>query len=617
MRRSKKLQTSIHDCEAESSRVRAQAEDDRKAMREASRVKTGLERINLEADRAVKRLKRENERLENERKSAESRALAAEGRAKGLQDQLVVIQKKVDHWEALQVEMDGDARNAVLSAYLEHQPWTNPSKDVDVSVLVDELRKKNAQLQTDIEQWRQVWKEAATKWDAREQGMRLEREEKQTALDTEKQRVLDAENANSRTTLEQDDRERDLRRQFDVEKQNALAEERKACRIQMELLEFSLRGQAAAAKLRSLTNKGRHNEHRNQMKVKKCQLKWVFKRAVSQAVMVERSLMQTEFRNHFQTQLANYKTKFESEHANSPAHPGAQNDKAPTATGQALHEEIQKRDTAIEAANGKLKAAIDEKQDLEFDIKTAKAEIERLSGVSVAYESQKSLAQQTKSETQINFVVQELVRAQKLLDEIATMGLDEKHRNILSEILWANKVVKDIRSTIENNGIIDYQYFHDRLGRIIDDSDNIENPDDQERPALEAHFVETYRMVWVLIRILERKRGEHTKTELLEQIYGGNSEKKKQSAISGSNSASGPSNVSSTKKHNSEQTLGTQPSPNPPQPDAAEHQNEPEEIDAATAHVLQGNYEADQGTSNYFDLDSIDWSDPWMLNFNP
>ncbi|KAF6220711.1 hypothetical protein HO133_003144 [Letharia lupina] len=622
----KTLQTCIYDRDSEIRRLGAEAEDDCKAKREAIKEKDGVERAKLAADREIKKLKVENEALESKRGKADSKALEAGGRAKGLQDQLVVTEKRAAYWESLCTKKEEDAKDKVLSAYnVDQQPTFIPSGEEGVSVLVEQLRKENGELREkivcltdDIQEWARAWEAAV-------QGQKMWEQDIRRRCDEEKQEALDKERAKCRVTDGRDAREQDIRRECEEEKQKALAAEREIGRVQSESRTCSLRGQFAV-KLKSHSNRELQRlrrrtgvEHKKQMKVRKCQVRWVFNRAVSRAVEVERSLLQTQSRTQFETEIASYKTQFESEHAISQTQSGAQNDTGPL-NQVLLHEEVKKRDGYIELHKARLKEAFDAKRESESTLKTVRAENERLSRDVVAYENQKALARQTKSGAQITLMAQELARALKLFNEIATLGLDEKHRNLLNELVLANKAVRDIRSTIEEGAVVDYEDFQGRLDRVVASSDAFDYLDPRERPALHAQLVECYAVIGGLTKILAGERGDVMKEDILERIYRNSDKGKgKQGAVTGSGPASGPSfgangglsaapllqlngnstfpcdlndnpqtPFSNTSTSNSTQKPTERPFTTTPKPTAPGSQNEPEYMDAATAHALQG-----------------------------
>lgn len=229
------------------------------------------------------------------------------------------------------------------------------------------------------------------------------------------------------------------------------------------------------------------------------------------------------------------------------------------------------------------------------------------------------------------------------------MGLDEKHRNLLNELVVANKVVRDIRVTIEEGSDVDYEEFQNRVDRVIATSDEFDSLHPQERPALHAQLRDTYLIMGGLNDILAGKRGDTTDQEILERIYRDIVKgKEKQGAIIGPGTAVGPSfgvnggvsgapllqsygnnSITSSLNDNPQASYGNTsivgsaqipnayPVSTTPEPNAAGSQGRPEYTDSATAQSSQAN-EWNQGTSDSsdpesFDLNSIDWSDPAWL----
>lgn len=185
---------------------------------------------------------------------------------------------------------------------------------------------------------------------------------------------------------------------------------------------------------------------------------------------------------------------------------------------------------------------MDAERESESTLKSVKKENDRLSRTVTAYESEKSVAKHTTNEAQIALLTQEWVRAVALLMEIATLGLDEKHRALLNELVLANRVVKDIRTTIEEGALIDYEAFQNRLNLVIESSDEFENLDRMERPALHAQLEGIYLVIGGLMNILAGGRGDNTKQDLLERIYSDHVKGKgKQGAVIGAGAASGSS----------------------------------------------------------------------------
>ena len=650
-----RLQICVNNRDCDIRRLKDDAVDERRATMDAISKKGRLERAKLAADGELEKLKTENASLNSERGEVESRALGAEGRAKGLQDQLMVTKRRAEHWETLYNKTEENARNEVLGAYdvatvqipeEDQQTPTTSSEEEGLSVLVEKLRKENDDLQkkhggliAEIEKWNQAWEKAEKEQKAWQQETRRQ-------YDAEKQKALAEERANDRANQGQDSREHDIRRQCEEEKQKALAAEREKCRVQWEIQESLLKGQFAV-KFKSHTKhelqKLRHRagvEHKKQLKVRKSQAKWVFGQAVSRAVQVERSLLQNQLRKHFQAELSNYKTQFESEHACSQTQSEARNDTGST-NQVLLDEEIKKREGYIILQKTHLKKAFEAKRESENALKSVREENQRLSREVMAFESQTAMAKQAKNKRQITLMTQELARALKLFSEIAILGLDEKHRQCLNELVLANKVLRDIRSTIEGGAFIDYKEFRDRLGRIVDGSDEFETLDPRERPALHAQLSGTYSIVGSLINILAGGQGDTTNEDILERIYRDHVKgKEKQGATIGSGAASGSSfgvnggisvpalpqpngnnSFTSGPKENFQATFGNpsisqgtrnpsaEPFTTPPKPKGPKPQDEPKYIDSATAHALQENHETNQGMFDLLDVAAIDWSD--------
>ena len=654
------LQTSIENCDSEIRRLGIEAESERKARREVIRQKNDNEHAKVKAEREVERLKRENDSLVLEKEKEKSRAVEAEGRAKGLQAQLRATERRAENWEMLHQKAEEDARDRVLSAYAvptapipeENQTtMTTTSEEQRLSALVEDLRKENSELQkqtdcltTYLKEWRRIWKETIknhTTWE--QEVLRWYENDKKAAIKTER--------AKGRATISRDAREQEIRRKCEEKKQKALAVERDNCRVQWEAREGSMRDHYTM-KMKSHTNdelqKLRRKsgmEHKKQMKVKKSATKRVFDKALSHAVEVERSLLQGQLQANFQAEISNYKTRLESEYANARIQSEA--NKHTNSTDQVLlNEEIQNRDKSIDSYKKTLKEAIDAKRELETALNLSKAETERLSQVVLSYESQSSLANQTKSQAQTNLMAGELSRALKLFTEITIMGLDEKHRILLNELVLANKVVTDIRTTIEDEGaVVNYDVFQEALDRVMASSDPFDALDSRERPALHAQLSETYKVVGGLSSILVGERGDGTKRDILERIYSGDVKGKgKQGPSAGSDAASGPSfgvnggvaaapapqpsvnNPTTSEANNNVETdfSNTSPpngAPNPsanpssttPNSNAAAPQGEPELIDSATAN-------ANLDTSDTFDFDSfnisdVDFDDPEWQNF--
>ena len=621
---------------------------ERVAKREAIREKNDMYRAKLKADGEAKRLKEEIESLKSGKEKADSRASSAEGCAKGLRDQLGTTKKRADHWETMCNQFEVNARNELLSACAvdigqslgdDQQTTSTSSEEEEMSVLVERLRKENSELQersnrmtTDLQMWKTAWEKAV-------EGQKIWERDLQQYYEADKQTALDIERAKGGAANGQDVREQDIRRECEKEKQGALAEERENGRVQREAQECSLRGQFTV-KLKSHTNQELQKlrrrvgiGHGKQLKVKKCQVKWVFRQAVSRAVEVERSLLQRELRAQFQTELSNYKTQFESEHAKPRTQPEAQNGAA-SASQVLLHKEIEKRDGYIEKHKENLKRAFDEKRESDNTLRGVQEENERLSRQVIAFEGQKSIARQTKGGLQTNLMARESAQALKLFTEIAILGLDEKHRKLLNEFVNANKVVRDMRTTIEEGDPVDYEEFQNRLGQIVDSSDISESLDPRERPALHAQLFGTYDVIGGLTNILAGGRGESTQQEILERIYEDSHKGKgKQGAVLVPGTALEPSlgaNVAQLPQPNgndlftggpSAPTPSAYPSTTTPNLEVTESQHRPDHTDNATAPTLQQQNGTNLGPPDFFvesiDLEEIDWADPVWQDFNP
>lgn len=550
------LKASLNERESE---IRRLAESEREAKRGLIREKNDLAHAMAKIERRAGRIEAENRRLLSEREKVEARAVQAEGCVQGLQDQLRATRTRAEHWKKLYQKAEEDARDRVLSAYdttsaqvpTEDQQTTTSNtttsaQEQRLSVLVENLRKENSELlektvnQTaELETWEQDWEYWIKDLQDWEQGLlRWCEQEKQTSIKTER--------ANCQLTSEKDVQEQAIRRPCEEEKQQALAVERENCRFQREAQESSLRGQFAK-KLKAHTDQELKRfrrrgctERKKQMKAKKGHIKWVVNQAVSHAVKIERSLLQGKFQAQFQIEISNYKTQFESEHAIAQSQSGAHNNTSPI-DQVLLNEEIKKRDDSIESHKKNLTDVLEAKRELEATLKLTKAENERLSKAVIAYESQNSLANKTNTEAQISLMARELSRAQKLLTEITILGLDEKHRYLLNELVLANKVVTDIRTAIEDeSAVVDYDGFQGGLNRVMESSDPFDALDARERPALHAQLSETYAIVGGLSNILAGERGNRTKEDILERIYRDNvTGKGKESALFGSGAASG------------------------------------------------------------------------------
>lgn len=627
----------------------ADTESEAEARRKRIRQKNDVEHAMLGFKRKAESLEAENGHLLSEREMVEKRAVRAEGCARGYQDQLKATITRAEHWEKLCQKTEEDARDKVLSAYAQvptedqQTTTTATAEEQRLLMLVENLRKENGELKekvghqkAELETWEKDWersKKEVEDWD-KEWHRRCERE-KQTAIANER--------ANNQAASKKNASEEAIRRQCEEEKQQALAVERESWPVERETEESSLRGRSAK-KLRNQTNRELQRlrrrgakEHKKQMKVKRGGIKW--------AVEAERSLLEGKFQRHFETEMAKYRTQWESEHAIAQAQSGAPNNTTPM-DQVLLNEEVQKRDDLLDSHNKNLTDALDAKREVETTLKLTKAENDRLSKAVIAYEAQNSLTSSTNTEAQVSLIAGELSRALKLVTEISISGLDEKHRYLLNELILANKVVTDIRTTIEDEGAaVDYDGFQRGLDRVMENSDPYEALDPMERPTLHAQLTETYSIVGGLTKILASERGDRTKYDILERIYRDNVKGKgKESAVVGSGVASGSSyggnggsgpaslaqaagNNSSTSAPNNNVQTGfknistttstptpiANPSSTTPNATTGGSQSAPEFIDSATANANLDTSDAFDPDS--FNIDDIDWSDPFWQNF--
>lgn len=629
------LETSIDHRDSQIIGLSNEVEDVREAKKRAIEGKHDLYRAKLKANQEVKRLKAKNRALDSKRKEAESKISEAGGRAKGLQDQLRVSEKNAERWEKSCKEVEEDARDKVLSAYagiIPHVPeepqqeTTTASEETGTSQLVelrkerDELREENGRLTNKVREWDEAWEAAVQGEEAWKEGIRRQ-------YDDYKREALAKARADEGTSSKPAAMEEDIRRECELEKNKALG---------------SLRDYFAS-KLKSDTNqetqKSRRRtsfERRMRSRVKKCQVKCVVRQAVSRAVGVEQSLIQKQLQRQFETELSTHKTRFEAEHASTQTQSDARPDQ---------DQEVKKRDMEIESQKSKLEKANKEKRQLAADLKKAKEENERLRRDAKAHESQESMAILSKSEVQITLMTQDLIRASKLLDEISVMGLDQLHRELLSELLSANKVITDLRTLVEEGQSVDHEAFVIRMDLVMNKSDDFDRLDPRERPTLHSQLSETYLVIGSLSTILTRNSGESTNRDLLEKIYGDKGKGKgRQGAMfvsavvsgpsvasnggrsaapspepNGSNLAiSGPTDSQKTAFSSSVGPTSTQASKMPPStttanPEATQSQAGPEDMDPATAHALQGSDET--GLSALEELD-IDLTNPIFRNFD-
>ena len=635
----KTLRDGIKDRDTQIRRLRDEARTSRQANEEATRERTRLHRAKMDADGKVDRLRTKNEDLRSKGEEVDSRASAAEGRAKGIQDQLAVANKRAEHWQTMYTNAMEDARDSVLSAYAVTSPQNTTEQEDDsprstktasdvqaLSDSVEELRKENAALREQMvglkKEWRDAWDKAAQEQKTWQQTILRE-------CDEEKREAFDKARANDLAASERDAREGGIRRQCEEEKRTALAAERESCRGQWEGRESSLRSQFAL-KLKTRDDQERRKlrrksgaEPKRLAKVEKRHLKRVLGTAVSRAVEMERGLIERKLRSECQRQLSSQKTRFESELAKSKSRSEeeeVQKKAGPSSTDPMLRdEEIRKRDECIATIKGRLKTAYDEKRTAENDLEDIREENERLSRDVSTRRSQESMTRQVGTEAQTALMASDFARALKLLDEVAVMGLDDQHRAILSELLLANKTVREMRCSIEEEGErVDHDDMKNRLDRIVAASDSVEDPDPAAHPTLHAQLAETYSLVGALLHILSGPpRGEATNADLLGRIYGDWSKGKgKQGAVSHA------ANTTLFPSAPADDTLllplyqsgfGTDAATMPPLDNAAAAaQDGAEDMDSATAHALQGMDEIDPDA---LDLSSIDWSDPAWLNF--
>ena len=638
-----------------------EAEEAWEAKRTAVREKDELHYAKMEADEHFERLQAENQRLESQRDMAESKVSGAEGRAKGLEDQLKVTEKSAERWKTAYNNAQEDARDKVLSAYAvvtprvseeNQQTFMTASAEVGSTMAVERLREKeetddkNRQLTAKVEELKFALEEEKRSQKARENDIRRQcSKKKEEALAKARDNIATSQQA----TMEQD-----IRRECQLEMEKALSDEREHIRVQWKSWALSLRGQFAV-NLKARTKEELKKYHRKasaerkmRSNVNKRQAKCVVRQAVSRAVEVERSLIQKQLRSQFQTELSNYKTQSEAEYAKAQTQSESQNGAGSTSQ-ISLHQEIYKRDQEIESEKEKTKQAHDEKRQSEADHKNVREENQRLSRKVMAYESQKSMAGQSKSDPQIALTAQDLVRASKLLAEVAAMGLEEFHLEQLNELLSANKVIADLRSTIEEGQWLDHEAFQQRVTRLMLRSNGFDALDPRERPTLHAQLEEAYKTVVSLSDILKPEPGDSVKMELLERIYGDKGKgKEKQGTILGPGAASGSSFASNggqiaissapadgsnpaTSGLNNDQQTGlssaiappTTHTPNmhsssstTPNPNATQSQDAPEDIDSATAHALQSLDQTNPGMLEHFDLNTIDFTDPTWLNLD-
>ena len=654
------LKLRIRQKDSDIGRLNDLAEEACEAKRMVIREKDELHSEMVEADEQVERLQAENRTLRSQKDKAESKVSGAEGRAKGLEDLLKVTEKSADGWKMAYENAQEDARDKILSAYAvvtpgateeTQQTFMTASTEVESSMAIDlrrkkgEIDEKNRQLTAKVEELNLALAEEKRSQMARENDVRRQcNKEKEEAL---------AKACDDRANSQQAIIEQDIRRECQLEMEKALSDEREHIRVQWKSWALSLKSQFAV-NLKARTREELKKYHRKasterkmRSKVNKRQVKCVVRQAVSRAVEVERSLIQKQLRSQFQTELSDYKTKSEAEHAKAQTQSQSQNDAG--STGQvSLHQEIYKRDQQIETEKEKTKQAYDDLRESEADRKHVREENQRLSRKVMAYESQESLAGQSKSDPQIALTAQDLVRASKILAEVAAVGLTEFHRDQLNELLSANKLIADLRSTIEEGQLLDHEAFQERVTRLMLRSNGFDALDPRERPSLHAQLEEAYKTVVSLSDMLKPELGDSMKMGLLERIYGDRVKgKEKQGTFFGSSVVSNPSFASNGGQFisssvqadgnntvisglsNDQQTgLSNAIAPpnthtdnghsssTTPNPSATQSQDGPEDIDSATAHALQGLDPTNSGTVEPFDLDSIDWTNPVWLNLD-
>ena len=540
-----RVQTCIADRDFQIRSARADAAHDRQAKRQITWEKNDLVHTSAALEGQVKKLQEEKKSLELKKERAESMASGAEGRAQGLQNLLKAAESRADRWERDCKKAEENARNEVLSAY-EAVPAEVSEAEQRIKRMSDELEESRAlveQVQTEnsklrktigslealVANWERTWQEAMDGHKTWEENVDHWKEDVRAQYEKEKRQAIAAERAEALLSKGKSKgtsaEEQEIRRQCEMEKQSALAAEREACRVQWENQKCSLQAHFAA-KLKSHTDgelqKLRRRdcfEKKHLLKVRKRQMRGTFGKAVSQAVEVQRSLLLRQFRDESQRQLTDYKSRFESERASSKAQSEGQN-----ITGGLdqvlLNEEIQKRDNYLDQHKSRLTDAYAAKRDLEGKLKTATEENRRLSREVIAFESEKAMAKQTRSEAQVTLMTREYARAVTLFSEITVLGLDEKHFKLLNDLVHANKVVRDIRTTIEEGGVVDHVYTLNLLDRIFNNSDDFDHLDPLERPAMHVQMLGTYATIGGLMRIFSGERGEIVEQDILETIYG-------------------------------------------------------------------------------------------------
>ena len=658
------LQARIRRKDSEIKRLKELAEEACEAKVVVNMEKNELYQAKVKADEKVEQIQAENRALQSQRDVAESNISGANGRAKGLEDLLKVTEKSADTWKEAYESAQEDARDRVLSAYdiatpeypeENQQTLTTAPKEAESTTAIEPLReegqvdRKSRQLMAKVEELNLALEEERQSRKAWENDIRRQcSKEKEEAL----AKARDDLPTSQKAAIEQD-----VRRECQLEMDKTLSDEREHIRVQWTSWAVSLRGQFAV-NLKARTNeeldKSRRKasaERKKRSKVTKHQAKCVVRQAVSRSIEVERSLIQKELRSQFQTELSNYKTNFENEHAKAQTQSESQSG-AGAISEASLHQEIYNRDQQIASEKEKTKQAYDDLRQSRANHQADREENQRLSQRVMAYESQEAIAGQSKSDPQIALTAQNLVRASKLLAEVAVMGLDGFHLEQLNELLTANKLIADLRLTIEDDQPIDPGAFQGRVDRLIMRSYGFDDLDARERPALHAQLEEAYQTVVCLSEILKHESGEGVEMKLLERIYRDRIKGKgKQGTFLGPGKASGPSFASNGAQLAPSATLAvetntatsglnpdhqpalsntvapptshypnvlssssTAPSSNPIA--APVSQDVPDDISPAAALALQSLDPANASTLDNFVLDDIDWSDPDMYNLD-
>ena len=580
------LQTRIDHRDSEIKLLRDEASDARQAMKVTMDEKNDLYHAKLQVDDEIKRLKAKNLDLDLARKEVELKVSGLEGSVKGLAALLKTTEKTADQWEEMYNEAQEAARDKLLGAYdIENSEEKQQSKlIVEMRKEKSEMEDKNRVLAARTTELAQALEQAKRDQSDQEKEIRRQCEEQKKEALAEARAKEDGSSAQAAT-------EQDIRRECQEEKEKELAQQHDQFCVQWKIREDSLRAQLAArlkSQTRDQLRKSRRRtstESNLRSKVKKSTMKGVVKHAVSCALDLERPVMETRLRNQFEREASDYKTQLKT-----------------GLTG------AQTQELATQKAN---------------------------------------LIQANKQKV---IMTQEFQQASRLLAELAGKGLDDFHRGMLAELLAANEMITDLRSVIEDDDYIDTNAFIQRIEVAMKNSDDFEDFDSQKRPTLHARVLESYTLMGSLYHILETKSGDSLKADLLERINRDKVKgKEKQGTISGPSAASvssiapsggrsaapsPPANVSHpaiSGLDNNQQTdsQNTTPSTNSqshdmnvsastPNPGETPAQNMPvpDEMDSATAHAMQGLNETGLGTLIPFDIETIDWNDPMMLNFD-